>query len=630
MKSGKVFVFGVLGLLTACVYNRKDDVENVSGDKNIVLKRYLAQVTDDEPAFWIRSYIIPKETIEQIAAARGKKRANLEQKQKIVENLSEKEKAKLERIATEKIDLKRWLKNAGEGYRGQKLYEMYRANTREFSNRLNKHVACFTGNAETVQNKFFDSSIEFRNYRPMGKKPVKVSSDLQMMGISFEALTDRPGGQKVGDRFHFRIANCVSSGKSSILKEEELVENLPIEDESSDQASVSKNQRKPASAADGFEIFDTVSGGIPKNLPTFTIRSDSDIPKDLDETAARPWRGMNISDPKQAEKFAILLQKYFYEGMYDQNKSNPNMNFIAKENKVRYWCHMPWLNVGNSGREAIHGLTMERDLARSPMYPQISPGTDWGVAYYNAVGCKTIRDVFYNGSKFREEPEFTEHKFENGAMSVKILFTQANFPAVAGAYRWTANVSASKLNVRSLQTVRHIQMDIGLKDSSLVGTLDGNEHWVMVTYYYDSKYTNKALTDPKSEFYLKNLPTGLARMRPQGVQVGFEENNTILFSGAVTNSVTNDFKNPKPLKHLNGPADNARTNCFACHGTAGTQVSMVPGVMTNSQYLKVKGDGLDFSQQLALARRNFETAPEEMSEVDAVKPAGKAPARPEQ
>jgi hypothetical protein len=48
---------------------------------------------------------------------------------------------------------------------------------------------------------------------------------------------------------------------------------------------------------------------------------------------------------------------------------------------------------------------------------------------------------------------------------------------------------------------------------------------------------------------------------------------------------------------------------MGCHGTAGTSVAMVPGIEDTAQWLKHKPyTTLDFNQQYALAKRNYETA----------------------
>jgi hypothetical protein len=80
----------------------------------------------------------------------------------------------------------------------------------------------------------------------------------------------------------------------------------------------------------------------------------------------------------------------------------------------------------------------------------------------------------------------------------------------------------------------------------------------------------------------------------------------MIFAGSKTNSANNVYYGANP-RLMNGPADNPKASCLSCHGAAGTTIKMVPGVKDFNEYMRVKSTGLDFSQQLALAKRNHET-----------------------
>jgi len=110
----------------------------------------------------------------------------------------------------------------------------------------------------------------------------------------------------------------------------------------------------------------------------------------------RPWKGMDISTEEGGKKFAQVVLDYFYDSLAQDATNNDN-NFIAKNIKPdkTQWCHMPWLNVGDSGRELIHGLTKERDLEKSEIYPAVASskdkeGSDWGVGFYNDTACSVL------------------------------------------------------------------------------------------------------------------------------------------------------------------------------------------------------------------------------------------------
>lgn len=358
--------------------------------------------------------------------------------------------------------------------------------------------------------------------------------------------------------------------------------------------------------AAGFLIDDRVLNH-PTTLPTFKLRADFETA--TKDSADRPWQGMNLKDEKERIRFALMLQKYFYEGMANQNLKNPDMNFIAAENKKRYWCHMPWMQPGISGREAVHGLTKELDLSPSKMYPGATPGSDWGVAYLNAPGCRTIQKVFGSVTNPRSEPDFSNIEFEQGTVIVKILFTTANFPQIKDAFVWKANASDPGSPDRSLKDLRHIQMDITIKDSSLQGANALLGYNVMTGYYYDPDYSydkdiKPVIGEENILSSIPGLPAAFFKMRPMGVQTGYdrpETGDTVIFPGAIANGSGG---------RMNGPADNPRTSCLGCHGAAGTGAKMVPGFLSLKMFADYQNaPGLDFNQQLAVARDYYETTP---------------------
>ena len=145
-----------------------------------------------------------------------------------------------------------------------------------------------------------------------------------------------------------------------------------------------------------------------------------------------------------------------------------------------------------------------------------------------------------------------------------------------------------------------VQIDVAVKDSSLIGARKEVDHWMMTTFYYDASY------NAVSRHNYKDGLAGLLKMRPIGIQTGFDPATSMIFKGSKTNSADNAYYGAKPGL-MNGPADNPKGSCMSCHGAAGTTVKMVPGVKDFDQYLKYKDAGMDFSQQMALAKRNYET-----------------------
>lgn len=513
-------------------------------------------------------------------------------------------------LSREDIPASRWLgQNGGfsEGGRADYLAKFYSANTRGVSLKGIRHASCFEGSAQEIKAAFFNENDVRGKIRNLVGDHVqtKTSEDGKMIGISFSHA------QK--GNYHFRMISCDfgKSGFSENVKKlsaltgphpvEVTMQNLP--------AAPKRTIASDQSNASGFLIEDKAK--VTPDLPTFQLRADYE--KAFTKPEDRPWLGMDLRDEKQRVQFSIMMQKYFYEGMANQNAKNPNMNFIASKNKNRFWCHTPWMHVGISGREAVHGLTKELDLSPSktnPVFANATPGSDWGVAYFNAPGCRTLEKVFGSMNQPLSDPDFKNVVFEQGTVIVKILFTTANFPAIKDAYTWKANTSEPGLVERSIRDVRHIQMDITVKDASLQGSNAVLGNTVMTGYYYDPNYSFDKDLKPivNEENPLKKiarLPKSLLKMRPMGVQTGFESpetsTDTVIFPGAFANGSKG---------RMNGPADNPRTSCLGCHGAAGTGQRMVPGFLSAKMFEPFQNSiTLDFNQQLAVAKDNYSTRP---------------------
>lgn len=497
-----------------------------------------------------------------------------------------------------------------EASREDFLRKLYFAETRNLPLKGARHAACFQGLAQNVADSFFNADNNVGAIRNIagGHVEVKASTDGRLLGLKYNHQSD--------GSVSFRIFNC-DAGKGSIS---ENAGPQPPATATNPQRPISIGGGKgvPDSSSEnnyGFTIVDSTTDSQVKRR--FALRANYDQVPVQTEDAERPWKGLNLRDPVQALKFALMAQVYFYENMANQN-ANPDDNFIAENSKVRFWCHMPWMNVGLTGREAIHGLTQERDMRAStqiPVFRNATAGSNWGVAYFNAPGCRTLNRIFGSAGQPKAVPDFEQkevpapsmRKFDNGTMVTKILFTTADFPEIKDAFSWNANVSEPGSTVRRVKSVRHVQMDISVRDDKLGGVSAALSHWAMAGFYYDPNYDYDKDIKPILKMenplkQIKNLPKAFLKMRPMGVQTGFDTpatKDTILFPGASANGAGN---------RLNGPADNPRSSCLGCHGTAGTTVSMSPGFLSFNMFEPYKEKiTLDFNQQLALARANYET-----------------------
>lgn len=484
--------------------------------------------------------------------------------------------------------------------------KIYYANIKDFSNSGQRHFGCFFGDAENFAGQYFNSGAPIANIRQLD---ASVSEDRKMIGVEFEYINRDP--KKKNIIAHFRLPHCTQGAKNVLVQVERAATAHKKLNDSGRKVAAVPVLRLPAAATtdeNGYDTYDKLSkldvnAEIGKTLPRFKLCSEYNQMKPNPE--ARPWKGMDIRTEQGGKKFAQVVLDYFYDSLV-QDASNTNNNFIAqniKPGKTR-WCHMPWLNVGDSGRELIHGLTKERDLEKSEIYPNVNTtkekeGSDWGIGFYNDIACASMHDVFGSEQK-TVQPDFLNKKFPDGSVSVKILFTTAKLDELNGSFTWTANVSPAKSTSRKLREVKLVQIDVAVKDSTLIGTKKEIDHWMMTTFYYDASY----IADSTHKY--SGQLAGLLKMRPIGIQTGFDPSTSLIFNGSKTNSADNIYYGVSP-KLMNGPADNPKGSCLSCHGAAGTSVKMVPGVKDFDQYLKIKDKGLDFSQQMALAKRNYET-----------------------
>ena len=545
------------------------------------------------------------------------------------------------------IDLDRW-QSFKPGGRFSFLQQFYYSNTRAKSNSNRRHISCFVGNGHDVVEKFFSpdpkNSIKFLK-TDAHKRLAVSSSDGKMIGIGFSVSEEV---KNAAASYHFRIASC-TDGKMPMVDINEASKNIAKIDGVAVAANPpqlpEKNLRFPAAtpvADEGFSIPDgaKISGG--EGLPRFKLKADyataiQDAEANhIDKLEDLPWRKAksDITTEKGARDFTLLLQKYAYEGMLDQKGSNEEI-FNAFKSEKHYWCNMPWLNQTPKDREGIHGMTPELSLRSTEhIYPDAPNGdangrwTDWGVAYYNTQGCEAINRVFGSENAPLATPNWEEARkpgFKDGSMVFKILFTSANFASAKDAFSWSGNVKPQdKSPGRVVHKLRHIQMDIAVRDSALrdpnypksnKGVRPEHNDWVFMTYYYDPTYELPADAPAEVKEFWAKIPAsldGFKKMRPQGIQTGFDvpgTGDTINFAGAKTNGLD---------QRLNGPADNGKSSCIGCHGFAGTQCNVGQkygpnnefefyGFMHNDKFAPVKDIVLDFSQQFTLAKQYYDT-----------------------
>lgn len=371
-----------------------------------------------------------------------------------------------------------------------------------------------------------------------------------------------------------------------------------------------------------------------------------------------PWVGQNldVANKQDAEKLAHLLQRYIFEGWFDADNTKGKTQYENhfRSNSLRTWCHTPWLNVTEKGREAIHGLTKEFPIRTTHVYTvpknveMTEDAVTWGISYFNQPVCDGYAEFFHEKNSLL--PQITEMRpqfiAKDGALAFKLLFNampdwenqmRGQWAASSGdlkTYNWWTHVSharqddgktAKDESLRQLQNVALVQIDISLKDSRLKGTNPVLKNWIMLTYYIDLNHKNEHLAD-------MNIPEALKYMRPAGLQFGLDAGQSHIFDGATNNHITARVALGADLPpeldrnntRLNGPVDNINGSCLGCHAGAGLRFNVGPMTKTSKNapmtflsnddyvaFLKnmkkhpdVSGD-FDFNMQLDKAMRNF-------------------------
>jgi len=244
--------------------------------------------------------------------------------------------------------------------------------------------------------------------------------------------------------------------------------------------------------------------------------------------------------------FAVL--SYAYEG-------NLETDWSVRENTKRKWFHAPWMHAGSTGREFLRGLTVERPSCDKELLEGKICDEDklaiqnWAVSVYNEPGGYYINQIWTEMLKPKPNPaNFPIGGFPEGTVAIKLLFTQSETDYLKNSIAWKADIYRGKMPA---QTVRLLQIDVAVRDNlSPTG-------WVFGTFIYHD--------DAPSMPYVVELPSekqGWLKVVPLG----------LMFGNELSESFLNDNL-PVPQHfgcqaRLNGPVDNPKSSCLACHAQA--------------------------------------------------------------
>lgn len=280
--------------------------------------------------------------------------------------------------------------------------------------------------------------------------------------------------------------------------------------------------------------------------------------------AESPWKGIDFKE--NPGDYLRALRDYVYEG-------NLNADWQGQENTVRRWYHVPWLHLGDRGRECRRGLTRERDSRPGELdLKQVTRFQNWGVAMYNAPGGFTIGQVWKS-----ELPDVSDVRFPPGTVAVKLLLTEAGVeqvPRLRRALEWRAMINSRVDDVKSPRverTLRLLQLDVAVRDPGA----DAQTGWVFGTFVYNHDAPGESPWEKMEPIGLMwgNDPKLVLRdLERKRIAVMQKEKLDPIELGTLEETKLNpEIAVPHFLGwggRLNGLVDNPVSSCLSCHSTA--------------------------------------------------------------
>jgi len=338
--------------------------------------------------------------------------------------------------------------------------------------------------------------------------------------------------------------------------------------------------------------------GVPSTFrPNVNFPSVAPTPTAEDQ----PWKRFHPID--QPEDYLIAL--------FDYVMKECGADHIDWDGIKCGWFHAPWMH---QLREPMRGVTRERSSRLGELHPSQTVRTqNWAVGMYNDVGGFAFHQIWGEDPAF---PKTRNFAFADGTVAVKLLFSTATpeqAPYLRFAKTWDIH------DGEEIVTARLIQLDILVKDNRLQdNTYAGEEPsapsadgdtaeneaerkkiiainqdltgWAMGSYLYNGAIE----TAPRCDHLHENdkslvEPCEQARWRERLVPIGLQwGNDPGMFAPEVdqerlvqhwlNEDVTTMFAAGRAMSghptylgfegRMNGPVDNYRSTCLACHARA--------------------------------------------------------------
>ncbi|XP_078621169.1 uncharacterized protein LOC144887659 [Branchiostoma floridae x Branchiostoma japonicum] len=344
--------------------------------------------------------------------------------------------------------------------------------------------------------------------------------------------------------------------------------------------------------------------------PVFKPRLD--FPRTANpENEAFPW--LDIDFRTEPERYLRTVRDYCLEG-------NVECDFRVEQNQTRDWYHVPWMSSQPTGREPIHGMTMEKPSKQGMLSDsQQREVQNWAVAFYNSPGAYAVGRVW----SLPWQPAQHGVAFPEGTVMLKQIFTQATeeeVPYLKGSPVWKAAIAKTPREPGDrgppVET-RLIQMDVAIRDDR------ADIGWVFGTFVYHSSRCSEASWRRLVPVCLQwgNDPDLTLQRYQEGARPVQTWNNPRLRELGIVSA-------SRPylgwLGRANGPVDNFKSCCASCHSTASVpdRNNKVPrGVpptnatadqalwwfrnLAPGQAFEAGGKSLDYSLQLSSSIKHY-------------------------
>lgn len=330
--------------------------------------------------------------------------------------------------------------------------------------------------------------------------------------------------------------------------------------------------------------------GEAEDVPS-KFRANLDFPDDESgfvPLANLPWQTIDPLESSEA----------YLDAMLDYAMSSCGGNHVDWDGVRCGWYHAPWMH---NLREPMYGLTRERSSRPGELHPAQTVATqNWAVSLYNDRAALGLHKIWADPANpqtkdfadANKEPHMTG--FPEGSFSVKLLFSLATpeqVPYLRYAKTWQIH------DGNEFRTARLMQVDVLVKDSR-VNAFTG---WLMGSFLYNGAIETSPRCDQTSnDVEACEQSRWRDRLVPIGLQWGNDPqmyeaadaaddlpNTRVLFAEGTLPEPQEHWLNGEigqmfsPLRlssghppylgfhgRMNGPVDNHRSTCLACHSRA--------------------------------------------------------------